>query len=194
MKKIIIAIVVIALVAAGATGIYFATKNNQPEEKSVELIIEKDTMSENLSLLEILIKNPDRYKKRLVENYGLTEEKADEFYAAPETWLTFEQIITIKNASDEHLTVYGYEVKDNGKNGIYINTSFGGELGIAPGSTTASSFSILCSDEELSYEEAEALVDEMEISVIYTKTPTEFADGTASVEETKIAEIIKETK
>lgn len=194
MKKIIIAIVVIALVAAGATGIYFATKNNQPEEKSVELVVEKDTMNENLSLLEILIKNPDRYKKRLVENYGLTEEKADEFYAAPETWLTFEQIITIKNTGDEHITVYGYEVTDNGKNGIYINTSSGGEIGIAPGGETSSGFSILCSDEELSYEEAQALIDEMEIKVVYTKTPTEFADGTESVEETKTAEIIKETK
>lgn len=189
MKKIIIAIVVIALIAAGATGIYFATRNEQPEEKSVELIVEKDTMNESLTLLETLIKNPDRYKKRLIENYGLSEEKADEFYAAPENWLVFEQILTIKNAGEEHLTVYGYEVKDNGKNGIYINTSFGGELGIAPGSTTASSFSVLCSDVDLSYEEAEALVDEMEINVIYTKTPTEFADGTESVEETKATEI-----
>lgn len=194
MKKIIIAIVVIALAAAAATGIYFVTKNNQPEEKSVELIVAKDTIGERITLLETLIKNPDRYKTRLVENYGLTEEKADEFYAAPETWITLEQIITIKNAGEEHLTIYGYEVSENGKDGIYINTSSGGEIGIAPGSETSSSFSILCSNEDLSYEEIEAIVDEMGINVIYTKTPTEFADGTESVEETKTAEIIKETK
>ncbi len=194
MKKVIIAIVIIAIAAAAATGIYFAVSNNKPDESATELIVTKDSIDERINLLEALIKNPDRYKSRLVEYYGLTEEKAEEFYAAPENWLTFEQIIVIKNAGDTHHTVYGYEVKDNGKNGIYINTSSGGELGIAPGSTATTSFSVLCSDIELSSDEVKALVDEMEISVVYTNTPTEFADGSESVEETKTAAIVKETE
>ena len=127
MKKIIIAIVAVVIAAAVAVGGYFIF-SDKSEPEQVELTVIKNDFTLNDTLLNSPIKNPDRYKKRLVENYGLTEEKADEFYAAPETWLTFEQIITIKNASDEHLTVYGYEVKDNGKNGIYIKFKDGEKI------------------------------------------------------------------
>lgn len=188
MKKAIIAIVVIAIAAAAAVGIYFAVGNSS-DEPATELLITKDSISERISLLEALIKNPDRYKTRLAENYGLGAEKAEEFYAAPENWLTYEQIIVIENVGDKNYTVYGYEVKDNGKNGIYINTSSGGEIGIAPGSSAATSFSVLCSDIELSADEVKELVDKMDIRVIYTNTPDEYADGTMSVEETKTASV-----
>lgn len=193
MKKIIIAIVVIAVAAAAAVGIYFAAGNNNNEPVS-ELVVTKDSIDERVSILEYLMKNPDRYKSHLAENYGLGAEKAEEFYAAPENWLAFEQIIVIENTGDTSCTVYGFEVKDNGKNGIYINTAVGGELGIAPGSSATTSFSVLCSDIELSSQEAMELVDQMDISVVYTNTPTEYADGSLSVEETKTAAIIKEEK
>ncbi len=194
MKKVIIAIVVIAIAAAAATGIYFATVNNKPDEAATELMVTKDSINERISLLEAFIKNPDRYKSRLVANYGLTEEKVEEFYAAPENWLTFEQIIVIENVGDTSCTIYGFEVENNGKNGIYINTSSGGEIGIAPGGSATTSFSVLCSDIELSSDEVKALVDEMNISVVYTNTPDEYADGSVSVEETKFAGIVKESK
>ncbi len=191
MKKVIIAIVVIAVAAAAAVGIYFAVGNNNNEPVS-ELIVTKDSIDERVSILEALMKNPDRYKSHLAENYGLGMEKAEEFYAAPENWLAFEQIIVIENTGDTNCTVYGFEVKDNGKNGIYINTAAGGELGIAPGSSAATSFSVLCSDIELSTQEAMELIDKMEVSVVYTNSPTEYADGSVSVEETKTAAIVKE--
>lgn len=195
MKKVIIAIVVIAVAAAAAVGIYFAVGNNgSVDEPAAELLVTKDSIGERISLLEALIKNPDRYKTHLAENYGLGTEKAEEFYAAPENWLTYEQIIVIENVGDTNYTVYGFEVKDNGKNGIYINTSAGGEIGIAPGSSATTSFSVLCSDIELSFDEVKALIDEMEVSVVYTNSPTEYADGSVSVEETKTAAVVKETK
>lgn len=193
MKKAIIAIVVIAIAAAAAVGIYFTVGNNN-NEPSAELLVTKDSIGERISVLEALIKNPDRYKTHLAENYGLGAEKAEEFYAAPENWLTFEQIIVIDNIGDTNYTIYGFEVKDNGKNGIYINTSAGGEIGIAPGGSATTSFSILCSNIELSSDEVKALVDEMDVSVVYTNSPTEYADGSISVEETKTASVEKESK
>lgn len=188
MKKAIIAIVIIAIAAAAAVGIYFAVGNSS-DEPATELLVTKDSISERITLLEALVKNPDRYKTRLAENYGLGTEKAEEFYAAPENWLTYEQIIVIENIGDKNYTVYGYEVKDNGKNGIYINTSSGGEIGIAPGSSATTSFSVLCSDIELSADEVKELVDKMDISVVYTNAPDEYADGSMSVEETKTASV-----
>ena len=128
MKKAIIAIVVIAIAAAAAVGIYFAVGNNNPDTPVSELVVTKDSIHERISILEALIKNPDRNKKHLAEDYALGAEKAEEFYAAPENWLSFEQIIVIENTGDTSCTVYGFEVKDNGKNGIYINTAAGGEI------------------------------------------------------------------
>ncbi len=195
MKKIIIAIVVIAVAAAAAVGIYFAVGNNNSTNTPVsELVVTKDSMSERISILETMIKNPDRYMKHLVSGYGLSEEKAAEFFAAPENWLTYEQIVVIENTGDTSCTVYGYDIKDNGKNGIYISTSSGGEIGIAPGSSATTSFTILCSDIELSTDDVKAFVDDMEISIIYTNSPTEYADGTLSVEETKTAVITKDAE
>lgn len=194
MKKAIIAIVVIAIAAAAAVGIYFAVSQNSKPEETAELLVTKDVIEERISVLEVYIKNPDRYKTYLAEKYALGEEKAEEFYTTPENWLTFEQIITIENVGDKNYTIYGFEVKDNGKNGIYINTSSGGEISIAPGSSATTCFSVLCSDIELSSDEVKAFVDEMEVSVVYTNSPTEYADGSMSVEETKTAGIVKDIK
>ena len=75
------------------------------------------------------------------------------------------------------------------ENGVYISTSAGGELGLPVGGKATTSFTVLCSNPELAIEELKALVDEMEISVLYTKTPVEYDDGTESIEETKAARV-----
>ena len=126
------------------------------------------------------------------DEYQMSEEVAAKFYEAPEEWLAYEQIIILKNAGDEDLTIYGFEVKNNGKNGIYISTNLGGELGIAAGALepATASFSVLCSNGELSSEEVMELANKMEVSVVYSKTPTEYNDGTESVEETKTAPVL----
>ena len=194
MKKIIIAIVVIAICAATAVGIYFAVGNSSSNEPVSELLVTTDALEERISLLESLIKNPDRYKTHLAENYGLGAEKAEDFYAAPENWLSYEQIIVIENTGDTSCTVYGFEVGDNGKKDVYINTSSGGEISIAPGSSATTSVSVLCGNIELSIDDVKAIVDDMDISVVYTNTPTEYADGSISVEETKTASLVKDSK
>lgn len=188
MKKAIIAIVAVAVVVAAAVGGYFIF-SDKDEPVQTELTVIKEDFTLNDTLLTTLIRNPDRYQARLANEYGMGEALAAEFYVAPEEWLAYEQIVEITNNTQDTLTVYGFEVKDNGKNGVYVNTNLGGDLGISPSGTGPASFSILFSNGELSTEEAKALLDEMEIKVIYTKTPAEYDDGSESVEETKTAVI-----
>ncbi len=189
MKKIIIAIVAVVVVAACATGAYFAFFNNSGDN-APELAITKGEMVEATGYTEAFLKNPDRYKSRLANEYQLSEEMVADFYATPEEWLTYELIIEIKNIGENDITAYGYEIKDNGKKGVYISTAMGGELGLPVGSlSTPASLSILCADVELSADEIRKIVDSMDISVVYTKTPAEYDDGTESVEETKLAAI-----
>lgn len=190
MKKILIAVIAVVLVAALGIGGYFVLSDNNKEPE--ELLVYRDDFVEGINLLERFSTNPDRYKKALINEYQMGEDVANKFYEAPEEWLAYEQIIVLKNVSDEDLTIYGFEVKNNGKNGIYISTNLGGELGISAGALepAPASFSVLCSDGELSSEEVKALADKMEISVVYSKTPTEYNDGTESVEEKKNAPIL----
>lgn len=190
MKKIIIALIAVVLAAALAVGGYFVLSDNNKEPQ--QLLVYRDDFIEGVNLLERFVKNPDRYKAALVNEYQMSEEVAAKFYETPEEWLAYEQIIILKNAGDEDLTIYGFEVKNNGKNGIYISTNLGGELGIAAGALepATASFSVLCSNGELSSEEVMELANKMEVSVVYSKTPTEYNDGTESVEETKTAPVL----
>ncbi len=195
MKKAIIAIIVVAVVAAAATGAYFLFfKNSNPPVEDIEITVTMDDFIESHSRYDAMMKNPERYQRALAEEYQMGTEGAEKFFENPEEWLAYEQIIEIKNNSDHDVTVYGYEIKDNGKNGIYISTSAGGELGIPPGGTASTAFSILCSDIEVSTDEAKALVEEMDINIVFTKSPEEYENGTESVEETKTAAISKEIK
>lgn len=191
MKKAIIAIVAVIVVAAIAVGGYFIFKPDDKTPEEITLTAIKDDFVLNDNLLVALVKNPDRYQAALANEYGMGEAKAAEFYQAPENWLAFEQIIEITNNSTESITIYGFEVENNGKNGIYVNTRIGGELGISPNGTGPASFSVLFEDGNLSTDEAKALLDELNIKVVYTKSPVEYDDGSESVEETKIAAIEK---
>lgn len=187
MKKSLIAIISVVLVAAIAVGSYFIFFNK--EEDTNFITATREDFFDVPELLEALAVRPETYKKILAEEYELGEKKADEFYECPEEWLTYEQLLTIYNNSGDNVTVYGFEVPDNGKNGVYIYTSLGGELEIAAGGNGPTSFSILCDNGDLSTDEAKALVDNMLIKVIYSKTPVENADGTVSEEEMKTAVI-----
>ncbi len=187
MKKAIIAIVAVIVVAALAVGGYFIFTSDEKNPEEISLTVIKDDFVLNDNLLSALIKNPDRYQVSLATDYAMGEAKAAEFYESPEEWLSCEQIIEITNNSTESITVYGFEVENNGKNGIYVNSDIGAHLTISPEGTGPASFSILFENGDLSTDEAKALVDELEIKVIYTKTPAEYDDGSVSTEETKTA-------
>ena len=187
MKKIIIAIVIVALVAAAGIGAYFIFNDNNSDEFSVRAVREDFVPSH--ALLERVAQHPERYQDNLATEYEMGEAKAAEFYECPEEWLTYEQLITIYNDSSESITVYGFEVENNGKNGVYLSTSAGGELSIAPGGHGPATFSVFCDNGDLSTDEAKELAEKFDVKVIYSKTPTEYDDGTESVEETQLAQL-----
>lgn len=183
MKKTIIAIIAIIIVAALGVGSYFLFFDDNGSEGTVTAV--RDGFVDSPQVLEALATRPERYTKVLETEFQMGEKKTAEFYECPEEWLTYEQLITIYNNSEDNITVYGIEIENNGKNGVYVSTSAGGELSIAPGGNGPASFSVLCDNGDLSTDEAQALAEEMKIKVIYSKTPTEYDDGTESVEETK---------
>lgn len=191
MKKNKLAIIIVSIVAfiavAAATGIgtYFFIENKNDKNGSVTAIAED--FVEDSVLLERIARHPERYTKNLINEYEMSEKKAQEFYECPENWLVYGQTLTVYNNTADSITVYGFDVENNGKNGVYLSTSTDGDLAIAPGGHGPAIFSVFCENGDLSTDEAKELVSNFKIKVLYTKTPIEFDDGTESVEETQKA-------
>lgn len=164
MKKTIIAIVAVILVAALGAGSYFlfsADKNNG----EVTVII--DEFYDSPDILEDLMTRPEKFRNVLENDYQLGAEKTAEFYECPEEWLTYSEFITVKNTTKEAISVYGLEIAENGKNGVYVSTVLDAEYEIAPDSTASVYFNVLCDNGDLSTDEAKALVAAMDIKITY---------------------------
>lgn len=193
MIIIIVAAVAAAALLVGAGVLIGMNIGEKPEVTEGTVYAERGDFIEDYNFLARLAQHPERYTDTLSEAYEMDVKTVESFYECPENWLLYQQNISIHNESNETITVYGYEVKKNGKNGVYISTKSGGELTIAPGETGADALTALCDNTDISTDEAKALVDDFEIKVIYTKTPTENDDGTESVEETKKAPLAEAT-
>lgn len=191
MKKVIAIIIAVVLVIGGAIGAYFLLKPENKEE-NVSIAISKNDFVETISLIERYMKTPERYKDSMGALYGLTAEEVESFFAAPENWLAYEYIIDIENTGETPVDVYGFEIEGNGKNDVYLSKQFSGELGLPEGTQHSISISVLCSNGDATTDEVLSAVEDMKISVIYSKQPTEADDGTESVEETKKAELVIE--
>lgn len=189
MKKVIAIIAAVILVVGGTVGAYFLLKP-EADEGTVSVSVSKNDFVETISLIERYMKTPERYKDLMPTLYGMSAEEAESFFAAPENWLAYEYIIDIENTGEEAVNVYGFEIEGNGKNGVYLSNLFGGELGLPKGTQHSISITVLCSNGDATTDEVLSTVEDMKISVIYSKQPDEADDGTENVEETKKAELV----
>ena len=164
MKKTIIAIIAVALVAALGVGSYFLFT---PNKDSGEVTVAIEEFADNPDILISLMTNPARFESIVENDYQLGAEKTAEFYECPEEWLTYSELITVKNTTEDTIAVYGLEITDNGKNGVYISTVLDAEYEIVPDSNASVYFNILCDNGDLTTYEAKALVDSMDIKVVY---------------------------
>lgn len=191
MKKTIAIIAAVALVIGGAVGAYFLLKP-EVKEGTVSISVTKNDFVETISLIERYMKTPSRYKDAFPALYGMTADEAEDFFAAPENWLAYEYIIDVENTGEEAVSVYGFEIEGNGKDGVYLSRQSGGELGLPVGTGHSLSISVLCSNGDATTDEVLSVVEDMDISIVYSKQPTEADDGTESVEETKKAQLVIE--
>ncbi len=193
MKKIIAIAVAAVLIIGGAVGAYFLLKPEAPEESgTVSISASKGDFIETTDLIERYMLRPELYKDSMGGLYTMTDREVERFFESPEDWLAYEYMINIKNTGEEPVSVYGFEIENNGKNKVYLSNQFGGELGLAKGAEYTVSISVLCSDGDFTTDEAKAAADKANIKILYSKQPTELDDGTDSVEEIKKIDIISE--
>ncbi len=186
MKKAIIAIIAIAIAAALGVGSYFIFSGSNDEGA---VTVSVDDFLDSPDILEALMTRPERFTKALENEYQLGAEKTAEFYECPEEWLTYAELITIKNETNDYITVYGLEIADNGKNGVYVSTALDGEIEIEPGSSSPASFNIVCDNGDLSTDEAKVLVSDMDIKLIYRDSTVIDNDSSLSYAGYKTADV-----
>lgn len=179
---------IVALIIAVIT-LFSLSACSEKEPSVITVRTDADSFVEDSLMLERFAQHPERYTENLTKDFGMTDKEAKEFYECPEEWLLYSQTVSIHNGTDETIRICGFEVKDNGKNGVYISTATAGEPTVASNMAGETVFNVLCENGDLTTAEAEQLVKEFEIKVIYTKEPTELEDGGESVEETKTANL-----
>lgn len=184
MKKkiIIIAAAVVALVLALVGGFAIFGKDKAPEKK-LSIAVEKDNMYVSDNVINTYADSPDRYRKTLLEAYGISKTHVDSFFEAPENWLSFDILINITNDGTEDVAIRGFEIANNGKNDMYACSGIGGEMTLSPGASYPVNANILCENGDLTLDEAKTLVNDLKIKLLYSKVPTDFDDGTQSEEE-----------
>lgn len=175
MKKTIAIIIAAVAVIAAALGIYFGFFAGE-DEAPASIAIYPDTFTITDSTIDTYLASPDKYRNSLANSYGLGDELADDFFEAPENWLSFEMILNLENVGDKSLTVLGYKINDNGKNGIYASTAIGGELTLSPRAAYPVALHVLCNNGDLTTEEARELVEKLDIELIYAETVEEDAE------------------
>ncbi len=175
MKKTIVIIIAAVAVVAAALGIYFGFFAGE-DEAPASIAIYPDTFTITDSTIDTYLASPDKYRKTLSNSYGLGDELADDFFEAPENWLSFEMILNLENVGDKSVTILGYKINDNGKNGVYASTAVGGELTLSPRAAYPVALRILCNNGDLTTEEARELVEKLDIELIYGETVEEDAE------------------
>lgn len=187
-KTVIIAVAIIAVVAIGIT-LFCTLGKKSTEKENISIDVSRNDFSLSESVISTLSSDSERYTSTLTKAYGISENKASGFFDAPENWLSFDITMDIVNTGNTEVSIVGFEIPNNGKNDMYVNSGIGGELSLAPGASYPMSASILCENGDLSLEEAKELADQLSINIIFSKKPVENDDGTQSIEKQYSAKV-----
>ena len=185
MKKVLIPILAVLLALAIGVGCGYYFFSFLPEKNRAEVTVSKAMFDPDNVRIAGYVKDEEAGRRSLETIYGFTAEQIDAFYENAPEWLAYLLTVEIKNDSQESITICGFQSKDNGKDGVYFAKDLGGQLSISAGGKGEAIIPVLCSNGELADDAVKAIVDGMDLQLVYSKTPTEDADGNESVEETK---------
>lgn len=190
MKKIVSVILCLTL----TLGLVFALtscKENKPENPTTEPVKDisavKAFLEDNcLELYDSVIwqsisKNPDRWGNWFTKLYGMSDEEKQSALEAAENaeWVSYNLYIIVDNANnEEELCLFGLDIPDNGKDGVYINTSIENSTfkQIAASGKDAVLANVLVHNADFSLDEVLDVIKGMDISVKCGPVPENFTD------------------
>lgn len=117
------------------------------------------------------------YKKILGSMYGFTGKEVDSVLSGSGSWVSYLLDVNVVNKTSGPVTIYSYEIPDNGKDRIWICTISDGEIGIPKDATQNVSITILVNDKNISEKQIEETVKGYGIRVVYSPSPEIDTDG-----------------
>lgn len=122
-------------------------------------------------------------KKVLGSMYGFTGAEVDSVLSDNDSWTAFLLEVEVENKTGGPVTVYSYEIPDNGKDKIWICTVSDGEIGIPDNVSDKVYINILVNRKDISEKQIEQTVKDYGISVIYSPSPEIDAQGNETPQE-----------
>ncbi len=132
--------------------------------------------------LQTYYNNQQYSLKTLPTLFGFTDEQANSVLNDKGLWNAYTLEIAVDNKSKDNITIYTFEVKNNGKNNVWLSTVSNGDVGIVSGNKETISISALVKGKDISADDAAKAIKKYSIKIVYSKTPTENSEGVDSIE------------
>ena len=172
MKKIISAAT--AIVLALTVVLSLAGCNKKPEntetttEKVADVRIGYVDCEPDDELLVRWLSDQYRYESIIADDFGLGADGAKKFYES--AYFVYGVSVEIVNNTDESIEITGVKSDTNGDSGVYIRRDFsGGEIGVAPHSSTPATLQVICTNEDASDGQVVEAVKAMAFNVSYAQ-------------------------
>lgn len=154
-----------------------------------EISAKRSSVDDGSSFLDIY-RNSDIAFNNEAKLYGMDSETAAQVLAKDGGWECYVLYIDVENKTDEDMTVYSINVSNNGENGLWVNSiSQYGEYSMEPGAKDEMPVTVLLNPAELGGLSLEKALENLEISLTYSKGTLIDASGNESVAIKKTAEV-----
>ncbi|NLX92305.1 MAG: hypothetical protein GXZ02_00310 [Clostridiales bacterium] len=121
----------------------------------------------------------------LSEMYGFSTGDAESLRNDKPAWKAYSFEVEVKNKSKEPISISAFDVKNNGKDNIWLQIKTAEKIDIIAGNTPTILITALVNGREITAETAMQEIKKFSIKIMYSKTPTTSPDGKESIETSK---------
>ena len=175
---ILVPLLVIAVLATAAAKVF----GSKPSAKA-------GSVFDGASLLDVYYSHPGTALKDLEKDFGLSPENAESVLNAKTEWKAYSLEIEVDNKSSDDITLYAYDVKNNGKDNIWLITVADPEIAIISGNKQTVALTALVKGSDVSAQDAADAIKKYNIKIDYTKTPVKNDAGVESIERHKMISV-----
>lgn len=137
------------------------------------------------SVLTSYFKDPTYTPEKLTDIYGFTAGDAESLINDKPAWKAYSLEIEVKNKTKESISIFAFDVKNNGKDNIWLQIKTDEKIDIISGNTQTILMTALVNGREIAAETAMQEIKKFNIQIKYSKTPTTSPDGRESIETSK---------
>lgn len=175
-----------AVILSAVLILTFASCSEQAQEKSQNTLnATAGTLMHN-EFLESYREDPDANAGKIV-GFGYTADEFKDKFVDNGSWKTFNLKIEFGNDNDFGITVFGIDVAENGKKGVFISTASDAVIGL-PAKFTAKQdmYCRVIADSALSENDIIKTLGDMGIQLLYVNA----ASGAEELSEVELGELL----